>query len=344
VVIPAPARSGKSGRLGRAWSHRRLCACLILVFAFLLFNVVCYNHARAMTHFTEAGERTANPESLSRWQKLQILLRGVNVPRPKNDSSPGDLGLPYQTQTFLGDGEADLEAWHVPHPNPKGQVLLFHGYAASKASLLGEARAFREMGFATFLVDFRGSGGSGGNVTTVGMREADDVARAVHHVQARGGGLPLLLYGQSMGSAAILRAITVNGVQPGAAILECPFDRLLSTVANRFKAMGLPASPFAQALVFWGGLQHGFDGFAHNPVEYARGVNCPVLLMHGEEDPRVSPEQAEAIFQSLAGEKEFVLFAGTGHESYLAAQPEAWKREVRRFLARQAAPGVRTCW
>jgi pimeloyl-ACP methyl ester carboxylesterase len=127
--------------------------------------------------------------------------------------------------------------------------------------------------------------------------------------------------------------MAVNGVQPTAAILECPFDRLISTVANRFAVMGLPAFPFAHALVFWGGVQHGFNGFAHNPEEYAAGVRCPVLLLHGEKDPRVSREQAEAIFRNLAGDREFAVFAGVGHESYLGADPEGWKRIVARFLS-----------
>ena len=286
-----------------------------------------------MTHFTEEGARTGSPESLSRWQKAKILVTGVTVPRPRNDTTPGELGLQFKTYTFPGGDGADLEAWHVPHPAPKSLVLLFHGYSASKETLLREAKAFHESGFSTFLVDFRGSGGSSGNITTIGMREADDVTKTVEQVLEMRPRLPIVLYGQSMGSAAILRSIAVNGVRPQAVIIECPFDRLVSTVANRFVAMGLPATPFAQTLVFWGGVQHGFNGFAHNPVEYADGVGCPVLLMHGSKDPRVNREQSESIFQRLAGEKDFVVFEGAGHESYLVAQPELWKQKIVGFLS-----------
>jgi hypothetical protein len=69
-------------------------------------------------------------------------------------------------------------------------------------------------------------------------------------------------------------------------ILEAVFDTMLNTVRHRFHAMGIPAFPSAQLLVFWGGRQWGFDGFAHNPVQYAASLNCPSLFMHGANDPK----------------------------------------------------------
>jgi alpha-beta hydrolase superfamily lysophospholipase len=142
----------------------------------------------------------------------------------------------------------------------------------------------------------------------------------------------MILYGQSMGSAAILRAVAVHPIQPAALVLECPFDRMLATVENRFDAMGLPAFPSARLLVFWGGVQHRFNGFQHNPVEYAQHVKAPVLLLHGENDPRVTRAQAKAVFESFDGPKELELFPDVGHESYLAANGAKWKATVSQFL------------
>jgi len=134
-----------------------------------------------------------------------------------------------------------------------------------------------------------------------------------------------------MGSAAILRAIAFEGAAPDAVIIESPFDRLINTARNRFKLMGLPAFPAAELLVFWGGVQQGFDGFRHNPVEYARSVKCPVLMMYGEHDSRVTVEQARNIFDNLGGEKRLKLF-DVGHEVIAVAEPEAWRALVTEFL------------
>jgi alpha-beta hydrolase superfamily lysophospholipase len=312
--------------------HPWRAACLSLFVVFVLLNLLAYSHARAMTHFVRGGSLTARPESLSWPQKLRVLLTGVRIPKPLNKITPDSVGFAFSTHRFDTADGISLEAWQVPHPRPRGVVLLFHGYAACKANLLPEARAFHELGYATWLIDFRGSGGSDGAETTIGIREAEDVAAAVRYVQSLRAGQRVILYGQSMGSAAILRAVAVHGVRPDALILENSFDRLFTTVANRFRALGVPSFPAAQLLVFWGGVQQQFNGFQHNPVDYARNVDCPVLLLHGADDPRVAPVEAEAVFANLSGAKRLVLLTGVGHEPCLAASPECWTQSVLPFL------------
>ncbi|HZU36188.1 MAG TPA: alpha/beta fold hydrolase [Gemmataceae bacterium] len=322
-------RGGRWGMRHPVWM-----TLLVVSLGFVLLNILAFTQARAMTHFTREGKRTRRPESLSLAQKLWVLATGVGIPRPANERTPESLGLPFTCQRFQSTDGTNLEGWLIPRAQAKGIVLLFHGYASCKACLLGEARAFHDWGYTCFLVDFRGSGGSNGMVTTVGVEEAGDVAAAVQFVQAQWPGQPIILYGQSMGSAAILRAIRVHGVRPAAVVLECPFDRLLATVENRFHAMGLPSFPAAALIVFWGGVQHGFNGFRHNPAEYARATICPTLLLYGENDQRVTQQQAASVFENLGGEKERHMFPGLGHEDYLATCPAFWKQWVGDFLRR----------
>jgi alpha-beta hydrolase superfamily lysophospholipase len=202
--------------------------------------------------------------------------------------------------------------------------------------LLPEAEAFHAMGNACFLVDFPGSGGSAGDVTTVGYGEAADVDRAVKYVRGRWPGLPVILFGRSMGSAAALRALAVEGTRADAAVLECPFDRMLSTVEARFALMRVPSFPCARLLLFWGSVQLGFNGFRHNPADYARAVETPVLLLHGENDPNVNAAQTRSVYENLRGRKELHTFAGLAHEAYLPDRAEEWKACVRGFLGCEA--------
>src|SRR5262249_42456363 len=132
--------------------------------------------------------------------------------------------------------------------------------------------------------------------------------------------------------AAVLRAVSVHALKPEALVLECPFDRLLTTVEARFDALGVPSFPAARLLVFWGGVQHGFDGFAHNPVDYAADVACPALVLHGEADRRVTVAQVQAIADRVPGRRRVVTFPGLGHQSYRAARPREWQRAVSDFL------------
>ncbi len=250
-----------------------------------------------------------------------------------NGVAPDTVGLTYQTHKLTTADGFGIEVWHIEHPKPKGVVLMFHGYSAVKSVLLGEARALHDLGYDVILTDFRGSGGSDGDQTTIGVFESHDVVAVYEYARQRWPSRPIILFGQSMGSAAILRAVAVSDVRPDALILECPFDRLLSTVANRFHSMRLPSFPLAHILVFWGGVQNDFNGFEHNPVEYAAHVTCPTLLLHGNDDERVTRKEADAVFAQLKGKKRLHAFDGVGHYPYFRAVPGQWKQEVGRFLA-----------
>jgi alpha-beta hydrolase superfamily lysophospholipase len=307
----------------------------MLFASFGFLNFLAYRHARAFTHYVPAAPSLGNLESLSYLEMAKMSMAGVKLPRPANRYTPRDIGLSYETHEIVLDDVDRLEAWHIGHPVSRGLVLMFHGYSTSKASLLNEARLFHDLGFATLLVDFRGSGGSSGDDTTVGFREADDVAAAVAYARARWSHEMLVLFGHSMGSAAIMRAVSCLGVSADAAILECPFDRLLTTIENRFAIAKLPAFPLARLLVFWGGIQAGFNGFEHNPVEYARSCRCPVLLIHGEDDDKVTRVQAEEIFENLPEAKELRLLPGVGHEALARSRPNDWCLYVSRFLDNQ---------
>ncbi len=302
--------------------------------SFVAINLVAWAHARAMSRFVRSGERTASPEKLGGLAKARVLLAGVTLLRPENRRTPKDVGLDFQTTRFPGAKGNELEAWFVPAtaPTTNGVVLLFHGYGTSKESLLPQAVEFRVLGWDTLLVDFHGSGGSAGDTTSVGWHEAEDVASAFAAAAKLAPGKRRVLYGVSMGGVACLRAIHAHGVKPDALIIECPFDRMLTTVQHRFHAMRLPAWPLAELLVFWGGQAGGFDAFAHNPVDYAAAVRCPSLLLHGGRDPRVSVAEVERIQAALGGPKRLQLFPELGHQSYAEAKPEEWRTEVKRFL------------
>jgi hypothetical protein len=132
---------------------------------------------------------------------------------------------------------------------------MLPGYRLPKCTLLAEARALMEMGYGCLLVDFRGHGGSDGRITSLGYREALDVEAACGWARRRGG--PVLLYGSSMGVAAVLRAVALGLAAPDALLLESPFDRLLTTLRRRLRLLKLPAWPAAELILFWGGSSSG---------------------------------------------------------------------------------------
>lgn len=295
----------------------------LLGLALIGANAVAFLHAWHFTHFsTEALARTARPEQLTALQKAGVLLTGITVPKPRNHGVPD---FPYATVHLLSPN-GRLEAWYGAVPHPRGTVALFHGFTSSKSQLLTEARYFRRLGYAVLLTDFAGNGGSQGRTCTVGHHEAADVAAVVRWLQRRPG--PVIVYANSMGAVATLRAEAELGARPAANILECPYGSMLQTTRNRFQSMGVPAFPLAHLLVLWGGVQNGFWAFGLDATRYAGQVTTPTLLLWGTADPRVTRSETDAIYAALAGPKRRQDFSGSGHEPYWRQHPQLWEHTV----------------
>jgi len=295
---------------------------------FFLGNFVVYNHAYKFTHFVESNiVKTKKPEELSLSEKFSTLLLGINVPKPVNHNTPNSN---YKTINIQSDEL--LESWQIDIPNEKGTIIMFHGYSSSKSSLLSYSDEFNKKGFSTILVDFRGSGGSSGNTTTIGFKESKDVVKVFEYCKKSKPDKEIILFGPSMGAVAIMKAIEKHKIKPNKIILECPFGSMLSTTQKRFDAMGLPSFPFAELILFYGGIQTGFNAFKHNPVEYAKKIDIPTLLMYGTKDTRVSRKEIDLIYENLAIEKKLVILENSAHEIYLNDDKIEWNKAIDEFL------------
>lgn len=295
---------------------------------FILVNLFAFFHAWKFTHFSDTRAPKTDPRTLSFAGKLKTICFGVDNPRPVNRSVPS---RPYRT-IFL-QGHEKIECWLIGTKNAKGTVAVFHGYGGMKSSMLDKAEEFLGLGYNVLLADFMGSGNSGGNATTIGYHEAEDVKAVFDHL-VNAGEKQIFLFGTSMGAVAVLKAVSDYGISPRALVLECPFGTLYEAASARFRAVGVPGFPLAGFLVFWGGVQHGFWGFGHRPVDYAKAVKIPVLLFYGEQDERVTRKEIDEIYKGLQGPKQLITFPQAGHVNYLVAYRKAWRGSVARFLER----------
>jgi len=299
----------------------------VCLFLFIAMNAVAFIHAYKFTHFsTRKTTRTKDPKELSAIDKATILLSGIDNPRPTGQALPQ---YPYEKITVKSS--AELACWNIPVKNAIGTVILFHGYAGEKSSLLTRAEEFRKLGYTTFLVDFMGSGDSGGKATSIGYREARQVKDCFDYIQAHGEN-HIMLFGTSMGSAAILKALHDYDFTPQGIILECPFGSLYTTVCARFRLMHVPTFPMAGLLSFWGGVQHGYWAFSHNPAQYAEAVDCPALLLFGEQDDRVTLEETNLIYANLKGRKTLKTYPNAGHALFTEENKDNWTIDVAAFI------------
>lgn len=299
-----------------------------LLIGFILMNTVAFFHAYKFTHFTDKKvTKTGDAKHLALGEKFKALFFGIDNPRPMNKTIPSQR---YETVTIQSNKR--LEAWLIKTDSAKGTVLFFHGFSGEKSEMLKRANEFVKLGYNALLVDFMGSGNSEGSQTTVGFKEAEEVKSCFDYVKQQGE-KTIYLFGTSMGAAAIMKAEHDYKMNPKALILECPFGSMYQTVCARFSRMGVPSFPMAGLLVFWGGVQNGFWAFAHNPIKYAKTIECPVLLMYGRKDETVSEAETQQIFNNFkSAQKELKIYSNAAHENFLNRYGAEWQENVAVFM------------
>jgi hypothetical protein len=291
-----------------------------LLVLFVLVNIVIAFHAYKFTHFYDSTESA--PQN-----KIAAILLGINAFKQQNAAADSaDQKVILTTADHL-----KLEGWYNAAANTKGTVCIFHGHGGKKSGTNAEAAAFRKMGYNTFQLDFRAHGSSQGNTCTIGYYESEDVKLAYDFIKSKGE-KNITLWGISMGAATITKAINDYQLKPAKVILEMPFGSITEAAEGRIKMMGLPAEPLARLLTFWGGVEHGFWAFNMKPTEFAKKIECPVLLQWGANDPRVSRKEIDDIYNNITTTKKIVVYNNSAHESLCKKENEKWIAEVTSFL------------
>ncbi len=300
----------------------------IIVLLFVLLNIIVLFHAYKFTHFYDPGQITVVAQKdKTGWDKTKDILFGFCTVKQQN-TAPDTA---YTTIYLTTREGLKLQGWMIQAANAKGTVAMFHGHGSKKSAVLEEAYEFHRLGYNTLLLDFRAHGGSEGNTCTIGYKESEDVKLAYDYIKA-GGEKNILLWGISMGAAAITKSIHDYQLAPSKVILEMPFGSLPDAVRGRIKTMKLPAEPLGTLLTFWGGTIRGFWAYNLKPEQYVKDIRCPVLLQWGRLDPRVTEKETMELYANISTAKKLVIYDSSGHESLRNKEPQKWKSEVSGFL------------
>src|SRR5215216_3006038 len=115
----------------------------IILGIFLLMNYVAYNHSYKFTHYSTSVKKIAvyDTSHVGFNEKMKHVISGVSVPKPINDIKPG---FEFNTN-YLRTDKGKIEIWETNLQDAKGTVIMFHGYANRKASLIERAQRLVNM-------------------------------------------------------------------------------------------------------------------------------------------------------------------------------------------------------
>jgi uncharacterized protein len=305
----------------------------VLLVQFILINISAALYAYKFTHvYDDASLRTASASS-NVFTKTWRLFTGPRQPRSLISGYPS---FSFDTVLLKTNSGIYIDSWYSATDSvAKGTVILFHGITSNKGMLLPEASAFRYLGYNVLLVDFRAHGNSGGNTTTIGVKEAEEVNMVYDYITAKGE-KNIFLWGSSMGAVVVAKAIADYELKPAGVILEMPFQSLQTHLRARARALGfqgMPEKPFGFLVSCWIGWQKGFNGLKHRTTSYVKKISNPVLMQYAAFDTYVLKKETDNIFAAIASaNKKLVGYERAGHESLQQNDPLKWELEMRKFL------------
>ena len=129
-------------RTGKRWLGM---GALIVVVGFAGLNALAFNQAKAMPRFSDGGPRTTAPERLGLLPRINVLLAGVNIPRPRSHRHPSDLAPDWWAPSVPG-WQRDFDGFeHNPSAYAASgncPVLLMHRERDLRVSLIKARRVF----------------------------------------------------------------------------------------------------------------------------------------------------------------------------------------------------------
>ena len=237
-----------------------------------------------------------------------------------------------QIKSFDG---LQLSGMYIPAENPKGTVLLVHGYRSNKLVDFGLVLEFyHDKGMNILLPDQRAHGKSEGRYITFGVKESRDVKSWIDYHNQTFGAYPLILSGLSMGASTMLYLAdadlpeNVKGI-----IADCGFTspwEIISTVYRRTIHLPaffgvLPAELFARVF-------GGFSLRENNTCESLKNSRLPVLMVHGTQDGFVPCEMTRKGYDACTGKKQLLLVEGADHGVSFLVDRAKYTQLVTAFL------------
>jgi len=184
------------------------------------------------------------------------------------------------------------------------------------------------------LFDFRRHGESGGDRTSIGFKERLDVRGAVSLVKEKSPRDRVVLYGVSMGAAAVLMAAAETD-EVEAVIADSCFLSLENVVVHHLKLFfGLPRFPFGDELLFF---IERLAGFRREELDLERAVtrigNRPILFVAGGADRRIPVDVQQQLYRAARSPlSRFVIVEGATHGAAYRTNTELYQRVLTDFL------------
>jgi uncharacterized protein len=242
--------------------------------------------------------------------------RLIYFPTRDYDATPSDIGLDYQSVTFMSNDGVNLTGWYVPNEVATRTILFFHGNAGNISHRLTTIQTLHRLGYNVFIFDYRGFGQSDGSPSESGLY-ADARAALQYLTQTQKQPVERIVFcGRSLGGAVAIELATHHA--PRALVVESTFTELAD--------VGRIHYPFLPVKLI---LRDRFKS-----IERIGKLTCPKLILHGADDTLIPIELGRKLFDAAAEPKQFIETPGGHNEAGFTYSTE-FTDKLGEFLSRE---------
>jgi uncharacterized protein len=239
--------------------------------------------------------------------------------------APDEFATKPQDVFFSRPSGERLHGWYFASPNPKALIVFYHGNAENISSHSISVAWLAEKGFDLFAFDYGGYGRSEGSPSP--QNTVIDGEAALRWAHKHRPHLPLVLYGQSLGGAVMLRnAIDLGKQLPVRLVVADSTFASYRSVARSALTQTWFTWPFQ-----WIGWLALSDRYAPSG-EIDTISPIPLVVIHGAKDRVVKPSLGKAIYEEAKEPKELWMIPSGEHIDLFMAQDISYRQRFVELL------------
>jgi len=243
---------------------------------------------------------------VSVWCLLSILLyflqpKFVYFPTSELVLTPNNIQLGYEDVFIKTASNTTIHGWFIPHNNPRGTLLFFHGNGGNISHRLDSLAIFNALGLSVLIIDYSGYGQSEGKPTEQGTYQDAEAAWQFLLTEKQLNPKDIIIFGRSLGAAVAIWLAMQN--DPRAMIVESAFSSIADIGKHYYPY--LPVKYLAR--------------IKYPSLKRLASVKCPVLFVHSPDDDIVPYKFGRKLFAAANEPKEFLDIQGGHNDGFFVS-------------------------
>lgn len=233
-----------------------------------------------------------------------------------------------------------LHGYIIPAPEKSEKwAICVHGYTGTPDTMGPYGREFYNMGFNTLYPCLGGHEHSEHHSISMGWHDRLDLVDWCEYITSQSPGSSILLFGVSMGAAAVMMASGEKlPCQVKCIIEDCGFSSVWDLFSYQLKKLyRLPDFPLIYSANAVARIRDHFDFKRASCVAQVKKSMMPTLFIHGGNDQLIPAKMMEELYDAAICEKEKLLIENAKHTGSAVAAPNLYWPAVKSFISKHMA-------